>query len=83
VTLSDAQLDALRNLARKKAGATVGWIAIAEARGLTELGFALRNPSGWEITDAGAMVLAHHHRGGNGGDDSTVVDFQLSAGSGR
>jgi hypothetical protein len=59
VTLSDAQLEALRNLARKKAGDVVGWIGIAEARGLTELGFALRNRSGWEITDAGASALAH------------------------
>ena len=59
MTLSDAQVDALRNLARKKAGELVGWIAIAEARVLTELGFASRNRSGWEITDAGASALAH------------------------
>ena len=36
MTLSDGQLLALRNLSRKKAGAEVGWIAIAEARDLTE-----------------------------------------------
>jgi hypothetical protein len=59
LTLSDAQIEALRNLARKKAGAVVGWIAIAEARVLTELGFASRNRSGWEITDSGVSALAH------------------------
>ena len=59
MTLSDAQIEALRNLARKKAGVVVGWIAIAEARVLTDLGFASRNRSGWEITDAGASALAH------------------------
>ena len=81
MTLSDSQLEALRNLSRKKAGAVVGWIAIAEARALTELGFASRNPSGWEITDAGEMELAHHRPGG--GPDDNVVDFQFSPGSGR
>ena len=59
MTLTDAQIEALRNLARKKAGGVVGWIGIAEARALTELGFATRNRSGWEITDAGASALAH------------------------
>lgn len=63
LTLSDAQIDALRNLARKKAGDAVGWIAIAEARVLTELGFASRNRSGWEITDAGVTALAHRELG--------------------
>jgi len=57
--LTDAQFDALRNLARKKAGEVVGWIDIGEARGLTDLGFAERNRSGWQITDAGATALAH------------------------
>jgi hypothetical protein len=59
--LSDSQLDALRNLSRKKAGAEVGWIAIAEARDLTELGFAARKASGWEITAAGAARLEQEH----------------------
>ena len=59
--LSDSQLDALRNLSRKKAGADVGWIAIAEARGLTDLGFAIRSASGWEITAAGAARLDQEH----------------------
>ncbi len=56
-TLTDGQLDALRNLSRKKAGAIVGWIAIADARGLTDLGLAARNQSGWQITAEGEAVL--------------------------
>jgi hypothetical protein len=59
--LSDSQLEALRNLSRKKAGAEVGWIAIAEARGLTDLGFAARKAGGWEITAAGAARLEQEH----------------------
>lgn len=55
--LTEAQLDALSNLARKKAGEIVGWIAIAEARALTDLGFATRNRSGWQITEAGVTAL--------------------------
>ena len=58
--LSPAQFDALSNLARKKAGDEVGWVAIAEARELTELGLALRTRSGWEITDAGEATLREH-----------------------
>lgn len=59
--LTDSQLDALRNLSRKKSGAEVGWIAIAEARDLTDLGFAARKASGWEITPAGAARLEQEH----------------------
>jgi hypothetical protein len=57
MTLSDGQLKALRNLSGKKDGAVVGWISIAAARGLTDLGFAARNQSGWQITRAGAAAL--------------------------
>lgn len=57
--LTTGQLDALRNLSRKKAGLDVGWIVIADALGLTDLGFAARNRSGWQITAAGASLLAH------------------------
>jgi hypothetical protein len=60
VKLTPGQLDALRNLARKKAGLEVGWIVIADALGLTDLGFAERNRSGWQITAAGAALLADH-----------------------
>jgi hypothetical protein len=59
VKLTTGQLDALRNLSRKKAGLEVGWIVIADALGLTDLGFAARNRSGWQITAAGASLLAH------------------------
>jgi hypothetical protein len=58
--LSAAQFEALSNLARKKAGDEVGWVAIAEARELTDMGFALRTRSGWEITDAGEAALREH-----------------------
>jgi hypothetical protein len=74
VKLSDRQLDALRNLSRKKAGAEVGWIAIAEARDLTELGFAARKASGWEITAAGAARLEQEHP--SRGPVGTVVEFR-------
>ncbi|HEX4180677.1 MAG TPA: hypothetical protein VHY32_07785 [Caulobacteraceae bacterium] len=57
MTLSRTQLDTLRNLARKKAGGEVGWVAIAEARALTALGLATRNRSGWEITADGEIAL--------------------------
>ena len=60
--LTSGQLDALRNLARKKAGLQVGWIVIADALGLTDLGFAERNRSGWQITAAGASLLAHQEQ---------------------
>jgi len=55
--LSPGQLVALRNLARKQAGEAVNWINIADARALTELGFADRNSEGWRITAAGALAL--------------------------
>jgi hypothetical protein len=58
VRLSAGQLGALRNLAGKKAGDVVGWVKIAAARELTDLGFAARNRSGWEITPSGEAVLA-------------------------
>jgi hypothetical protein len=58
VALSAASLSALRNLARKQVGEPVGWIAIAEAQGLTEIGYARRNQSGWQITASGLEALA-------------------------
>jgi hypothetical protein len=56
--LSDAQFEALLNLSRKNAGEAVGWISIAEAQHLTELGFATRGRAGWLITPAGEAMLA-------------------------
>jgi hypothetical protein len=57
VNLSPRQLTALRNLARKEAGEVVDWINIADARSLTELGFAERSQEGWNITPAGSAAL--------------------------
>lgn len=57
MTLSQGQLDALCNLSRKKAGFAVGWVAIAAARELTELGLAARDRGGWRITAGGEEAL--------------------------
>jgi len=62
--LSPGQVVALRNLARKQAGEAVNWINIADARALTELGFADRNSEGWRITTAGALALTTIVEGG-------------------
>jgi len=56
MTLTEGQLTALRNLVRKQAGEEVNWINIADARALTELGFAERNRGGWEVTPAGVAA---------------------------
>ena len=58
MTLTPERLEALRNLSQKKSGLIVGWIDIAEARALTELGFAERASSGWRITPDGEAALA-------------------------
>jgi hypothetical protein len=56
--LTEGQLHALRNLARKRDGQDVPFINIAHARALTELGLAERSREGWDITAEGAAVLA-------------------------
>lgn len=33
------------------------WICIADARALTDMGLAARNPGGWSISDEGRAVL--------------------------
>ena len=58
MTLPQGQLSALRNLASKKAGQPVDWINIADARALTDLGYAERNREGWAITPHGEEALA-------------------------
>jgi hypothetical protein len=58
MALSAGQLIALGNLSRKKAGEQVDWINIADARALTDLGFAERTGGGWTITPAGIAELA-------------------------
>lgn len=55
--LTPGQFTALNNLSRKKAGQTVDWINISDARALTELGLAERTGGGWVITLAGAAAL--------------------------
>lgn len=57
MTMSDKELVALHNLADKEAGEAVDWINIADARALTELGFARRNRGGWEITPEGLAQI--------------------------
>lgn len=57
--LSPGQLEALRDLGRKRDGTAVPFVNIADARALTELGFAARSREGWDITAAGAAFLAH------------------------
>ena len=56
--LTDAQLNALQNLARKKAGEEPPFINISAARALTELGLAERSREGWDITPEGSSLLA-------------------------
>jgi hypothetical protein len=56
--LSERQLHALRNLARKRAGDEVPFVNIADARALTELGLAERSREGWDITSEGSALLA-------------------------
>lgn len=60
--LSPAQLDTLRNLSRKRDGFETGWVSIAAAQGLTELGLAVRTRSGWEITTAGRDALSEQDK---------------------
>jgi len=57
MTLSESQFTSLQNLASKQAGGDVGWINIADALALTELGLAERTQAGWKITASGASVL--------------------------
>ena len=56
--LTDAQLNALQNLAWKKAGQAPPFINIGAARALTELGLAERSREGWDITPEGSALLA-------------------------
>lgn len=58
MSLTDGQLLALRNLARKQAGEAVDFVNIADAQVLTDHGFAERGRGGWVITVTGAAALA-------------------------
>ena len=56
--LTAGQLEALQDLSRKRSGEPVPFVNIADARALTELGLAERSQEGWNITPAGAALLA-------------------------
>lgn len=56
--LTSGQIEALQDLSRKRDGEPVPFVNIADARALTELGFAERSREGWNITAAGAALLA-------------------------
>jgi hypothetical protein len=58
MSITDKELQALRNLSKKQSGEDVDFINIADARALTELGLASRNQQGWAITEAGAALLS-------------------------
>ncbi len=75
VHLSEARVAALRNLSRKQAGHEVGWIAITEAQGLTDLGFAERSRSGWQITESGQAALALLEAAKSGSEDADILRF--------
>ena len=57
MTMTPKELRALHNLADKQSGEDVNWINIADARALTELGFARRTREGWEITAEGLAMV--------------------------
>lgn len=57
-SLTDEELNALRNLAEKRAGSVTAFLNIADAQRLTALGFASRSRQGWDITPAGSALLA-------------------------
>lgn len=63
MTISNKELAALHNLADKQAGQDVDWINIADARALTELGYARRNRGGWEITPEGLALVKGQEAG--------------------
>jgi hypothetical protein len=76
--LSAGQLTALRNLARKQQGEAVDWIHIADARALTDLGFATRGAAGWTISPAGLAALKAEADDGDADaadSDHSVVQF--------
>ena len=58
-SLSAGELQALRNLSEKQGGAETGFINIADAQRLTELGLPIRSRQGWDITDEGVAFLAN------------------------
>ena len=55
--LTERQLHALQNLARKQAGEAVPFVNISDAQALTALGLAERSREGWDITADGVALL--------------------------
>ena len=75
-SLTDGQLQALRNLAAKRSGVITAFVNIADARELTALGLAARSRQGWDITAMGLARLAVADE--SGGDHGLLVtDLQL------
>lgn len=62
--LTEGQLAALQNLARKGAGDVTAFVNISDCQHLTELGFASRSRQGWDITPEGSAYLARRDAGG-------------------
>ena len=82
--LTPGQLSALRNLARKRQGKAVDWIHIADARALTDLGFADRGRAGWTISAAGLAALKFEPEDGDGqADCSDIVRLGVRFTTGR
>ena len=75
--ITDKELQALRNLAKKQAGEDVDFINIADARALTEAGLALRTQQGWVITDAGTRMLSGEDNAATAEDTSSVTQFPV------
>ncbi len=88
MTLSSGQLIALRNLANKKAGEEVAWINIADARALTELGFAERSREGWLVTKEGLSALEAADANAPEGDgpdraDNNIISMRKETNEGK
>ena len=60
-SLTVGEEHALHKLADKHAGNLTAFVNIADARRLTELGLAIRNQQGWDITASGVAHLASLH----------------------
>ena len=63
-TITESQIEALRNLAVKRTGDMKAFVNIADAQRLTELGLASRSRQGWDITALGSSYLARADAGG-------------------
>jgi len=76
--ITSALMNALQNLAEKKAGLAVDWINISDARALTDLGLAQRSREGWEITGRGVSLIKDETTAGEApARASTIVTFPL------